>query len=170
MNSVASASPCVVDTARVRSRRLLRFESIDEALAEVDRLVAAERAGRLTRLGNWALGQALGHLAAWVEYGYIGFPIKAPFFVRWILSFRKSKYLYGAMPPGVLIPGVKDGTTATDPMPLDEALDRYQRVLHRLKSEPHTAPSPVFGHLTHAESIAINLRHAELHLGFFLTQ
>jgi hypothetical protein len=41
-----------VDTAKVAGRRILRFDSIDPVLAEVDRLVEAERAGRLKRLGN----------------------------------------------------------------------------------------------------------------------
>jgi hypothetical protein len=103
-----------VDTAKVSGRRLLRFESIDEMMAEVDRLVEAERAGRLKRLGNWTLGQTLG------------------------------------------------------PMPLDEALGRLRKVMERLKTEAPTAPSPALGRLTHDESIAITLRHAELHLGFMI--
>ena len=57
-----------VDTGKVPGRRPLRFESIDQVLAEVDRLVEAERAGQLKRLGNWTLGQVLGHLAVWAEY------------------------------------------------------------------------------------------------------
>jgi hypothetical protein len=42
-------------------RRKLRFASIDDALIEAERLVAAEREGRLDCVGNWKLGQALGH-------------------------------------------------------------------------------------------------------------
>jgi hypothetical protein len=51
-------------------------------MTEVDRLVEAERGGRLKRLGNWTLGQTLGHLAEWAEYGYSGCPLKVPFFIR----------------------------------------------------------------------------------------
>jgi hypothetical protein len=159
-----------VDTRKVPGRRLLRFESIDQVLIDVDRLAAAERAGKLRRLGNWTLGQALGHLASWAEYGYTGAPLKTPFFIRWVLRMRKQKFLYGPMRSGVRIPGVEGGTLATDPVPLDEALDRYRRVLTRLKAEPPTAPSPIFGPLTHEEGIALTLRHAELHLGFFVPE
>ena len=81
MSEVTSTSAAPVDTAKVLGRRILRFESIDQAMAEVDRLVEAERAGRLKHLGNWTLGQTLGHLAAWTEYGYTGSPLKVPFFV-----------------------------------------------------------------------------------------
>jgi hypothetical protein len=164
------ASPAPLDTGKVAGRRALRFESIDQVMAEVDRLAGAERAGRLRRLGNWTLGQTLGHLAAWAEYGYTGSPLKVPFFIRWVLRLRKRKFLYGPMRAGVKIPGVEGGTLATDPVSLDEGLGRFRRVLGRLKAEAPTAPSPVFGLLTHEESIAMNLRHAELHLGFLIPE
>jgi hypothetical protein len=159
-----------VDTGAVANRRILRFESVDQAMADVDRLVEAERAGRLKRLGNWTLGQTLGHLAAWSEYGYTGFPLKVPFFIRWILRLRKQKFLYGPMRAGVKIPRVEGGTLATDPMTTEEGLGRFRRVMERLKTEAPTDPSPILGQLTHAETIAINLRHAELHLGFFIPE
>lgn len=160
----------LVDTGKIAGRRLLRFESIDQVMADVDRLVEAERAGRLRRLGNWTLGQTLGHLAAWAEYGYTGSPLKVPFLIKWILRLRKRKFLYGPMRAGVKIPGVEGGTLATDPVPLEEALGRFRRVMERLKAEPPTAPSAIFGKLTHDEAIALNLRHAELHLGFFVPE
>jgi hypothetical protein len=159
-----------VDTAKVSGRRVLHFDSLDQALAEVDRLVEAERAGRLKRLGNWTLGQTLAHLAAWTEYGYTGFPLRVPFFIRWILRLRKRKFLYEPMSPGMKIPGVEGGTLATEPAPLDEALGRFRSVTERLKTEAPTVPSPALGPLTHEESIAITLRHAELHLGYLVAE
>jgi hypothetical protein len=159
-----------VDTGKAAGRRTLRFESIDQVMAEVDRLAAAERAGRLRRLGNWTLGQTLAHLAAWVGYGYTGVPLRVPWFIRWVLWLRKRKFLYGPMRAGVKIPGVEGGTLATDPVPLDEGLSRFRRAMERLKAEAPTAPSPVFGLLTHDEGIALNLRHAELHLGFLIPE
>jgi hypothetical protein len=170
MSKPTSTSSTLVNTGKVTGRRTLRFETIDQALADVERLVTAERAGRLKRIGNWTLGQALGHLATWAEYAYTGAPLKTPFFIRWILRLRKQKYLYGSMPSGVRIPQVEGGTLGTDPMPLDEGWERFRRAMERLKKEPPTAPSPVFGLLTHEEGIALNLRHAELHLSFFIPE
>jgi hypothetical protein len=149
---------------------MLRFESIDQMMAEVDRLVEAERAGRLKRRGNWALGQTLGHLAIWAEYSYTGVPLQLPFYIRWYLRLRKRRMLYGPMRPGVRIPGVEAGTLGTEPMPVDVALERLRRVMKRLKSEPPEIPDTRFGQLTHEEAIAINLRHAELHLGFLIPE
>jgi hypothetical protein len=171
MSEALAGSAAIIDTGKVAGRRTLRFESIDQMQAEVNRLVEAERAGRLRRLGNWTLGQTLGHLASWMEYGYNGFPsLKVPFFIRWILRLRKQKFLYGQMRPGARIPGVKGGTLAIEPVPLDEALGRFQRVSERLKTEAPTVPSPALGRLTHEESIALSLRHAELHLGFLVPE
>jgi hypothetical protein len=149
---------------------MLRFESIDQAMAEVERLAEAERVGRLRRLGNWTLGQTLGHLSVWAEYGYTGVPLKVPFFIRWFLRLRKRKFLYQPMRSGVGIPGVKGRTLATDPVPLEVGRGRFRRAMERLKAEAPTAPSPAFGRLTHEESIALNLRHAELHLGFLIPE
>jgi hypothetical protein len=65
---------------------------------------------------------------------------------------------------------VPGGTLATDPVPLDEALARLRRVTERLEREAPPVPSWALGKLTHEESIAITLRHAELHLGFLVPQ
>jgi hypothetical protein len=166
MSEAAQAASALVDTGKVADRRALRFESIDQLMAEVERLAEAERAGRLRRLGNWTLGQTLGHLATWAEYGYTGAPLKVPFFIKWFLRLRKRKFLYGPMRAGVKIPGVEGGTLATEPVPLEEALGRMRRVMSRLQSEAPTAPNVIFGPLTHEEWVALILRHAELHLGF----
>jgi hypothetical protein len=157
-----------VDTKHAPGRRSLRFASIDEALAEVDRLVQAERAGRLKRVGNWTLGQVLGHLATWVEYAYTGAPLKVPFFVKWFLRFQKRRFLYEPMKLGARIPGIPGGTLATELMPLDEAEGKYRRFMERLKTEAPTALNPIFDVLTHEEWIALHLRHAEGHLGFMV--
>jgi hypothetical protein len=170
MSEATKPSSGRVDTAKVTGRRKLQFETTDQALAEADRLVEAERAGRLHRLGNWTLGQTLGHLAAWAEYSYTGAPLKPPFFIRWILRLQKQKILYKPMQPGIQIRGVEGGTLSTEPMPVDEAQTRLRRALERLKTEAPTVPNTIFGPLTHEEWIALNLRHAELHLGYFIPE
>jgi hypothetical protein len=159
-----------VETRKVTGRRILRFESIDELMADVNRLAEAERQGRLRRLGNWTLGQTLGHLARWAEFSYIGAPLKVPFYITWIVRLRKRKCLYKPMRPGVRIPGVTGGTLATAPVPLEDGLARMRRLMERLKFEAPTKPQVIFGRLSHDEWIALHLRHAELHLGFLVPQ
>lgn len=157
-----------VGTGRVGERRRLRFDTLAELRVELDRIEAAERAGRLRRSGNWTAGQTLGHIAAWMSYPYDGFPMgRAPWFVRAFVSMRRRHYLHVGMPSGVRIPRVKGGTYGIEDMSLDEGAARLRRAIARLESgaqPPH--PSPVFGPMGLEDWIRLNLRHAELHLSF----
>jgi hypothetical protein len=152
----------------VAEYRNLRFASIDDCTAEVRRILAAEAEGRLRAAGNWTPGQIMAHVAAWIEYGYEGYPIgPPPFFVRWILRLRLRKMLKQGMPRGVRIPGLKDGTVGMDQQPTAEAGGRLLRALKRLQDREEAGfDSPAFGPMSHDDRIQLNLRHAELHLGY----
>ncbi len=156
------------DTTSAGEWRKLRFESIDDCVAEVHRIVAADEEGRLRTVGNWSPGQTMAHVASWIEYAYEGFPIRRPpFFVRWILRLRLKKMLNEGMPRAVRIPGVPEGTTGMDDMETPAAADRLLTALERLASpEPAPHDSPAFGRMPHEDRIKLNLRHAELHLGY----
>ena len=54
-----------IETGKVQERRRLRFNSVDELRAEIDRIVAAERAGTLRRSGNWT---AVTHPTAYTRF------------------------------------------------------------------------------------------------------
>ena len=161
--TATTATP--VDTARVECRSL-RFNTIDEALADVDRLVAAERAGRLQLRGNWTLGQIFGHVATWASFPYEGDPPRPPWFVKLIVRPMKRKYIHGSMPRGVKIPRIEGGTLGTERFTTDDGAARLRAALERLGRVPPVRPNTLFGRLTHDEWIQLNLRHAELHLGF----
>lgn len=157
----------MINTKKV-ARRKLRFESIDEVLVDVDKIVAAAQAGTLESIGNWKPGQVLAHVAAWIEYGYVGYPMKKPL---WIIRFIMKRMLPGmlnsGMSPGVKIPGISGGTTGQDDQPLDHAAERLKKAFLRLKSgEQCDYDSPAFGAMSHQDRILLNLRHAELHLSF----
>jgi hypothetical protein len=155
-----------IDTKRVTDRRPLRFERVDDALADAEAMAAAAREGRLRQTGNWSLGRILGHLATWVGYAYDGVPVTPPLLIRWIMRPMKKRFLFKAMPAGVRIPHTPGGTFGIDEMPVDEGLERYRRALNRLKGEAPQRRHPIFGEMTHDEWIAGQLRHAELHLSF----
>jgi len=164
-----SAASSPVDTGKVSNRRRLRYSSIDEALGDVGALVSADRVGNLQRLGNWTLGQALGHLSTWINFGFDGYPpnLNPPFFIKWILKTRKRRYIHQGMPPGVKIPGINGGTVGTETMGTDDGVHRYRHAMERLRAGPPARPNVIFGPLTHDEWIQLHLRHAELHLSFF---
>lgn len=158
----------MISTAKVTDRRKLEFKTVDDVLRDVDRIVAADAAGKLRRTGNWTAGQSMGHIAAWMNYAYEGYPMgRPPFLIRVILGFLKNKYLRKGMPAGVQIPKVENGTFATEAISTEEGADRLRKALARLRApEPARFPSPAWGNLSDAERVVLNLRHAELHLSF----
>lgn len=149
-----------------QARRNLRFADLDAILADVDELVQAERRGQLARAGNWTLGQTLNHLAYWAEGAYVPIPVRLPLPVRLFTRLFKHHFLRAQQPTGVRIPGIREGTLATEDVPLDQALARFTAIMDRLKHDPPTQPSPALGILTRAQWILLTCRHAELHLSF----
>ena len=148
--------------------RKLRFDAITDLNKELDRIAELDRAGRLQTSGMWTAGQIMAHLAAWIEYGYDGFPIKSPpWIIRWFLRLRLPKMLESGMPRGIKIPGVPGGTVGADDMPTDQGIARVRQAFQRLENGEHAGhDSPAFGKMSHADRIRLNLRHAELHLGY----
>ena len=158
-----------VNTAHVADRRKLRFNTIDEMLADVDRIVAADKAGTLRRTGNWTAGQTFGHLATWVDYGWNGFPtaMKVPWIIRLLIRMKKKAYVRDGMPAGVRIPRVENGTYATEVLSTDEGAARIRTSMLRLKNgELAKFESPAFGPMSHQDRVSMMLRHAELHMSF----
>jgi hypothetical protein len=148
-------------------RRALRFERVEDVLAEAERLVVAEREGQLLLAGNWPLGLTLGHLATWANFAFDGYPpaVRAPLPVRMVLRLMRGRILSKGMMPGVRIRGVPEGTVGLEPRAPDEGLAELRAALERLRSRAPKIENPAFGPLTHEQWIQLNLRHAELHLG-----
>jgi hypothetical protein len=153
-----------------KSRRNLRFSSVDDALAEAMRLAATEQEGTLSTAGKWSLGQALGHLATWANFALDGYPasVHPPMIVRLIARLLKNRVINKGMPPGMKIGRVPGGTLGTEQIPTELGLSRFGEAMERLRRTAPSEPNPACGPLTHDQWIQLNLRHAELHLGFFV--
>ncbi|MCO6042337.1 DUF1569 domain-containing protein [Aeoliella sp. ICT_H6.2] len=149
-------------------RRTLQLADLDALSVELDRIESAEQAGQLVAVGSWTPGQILGHVAAWIHYGWEGYPINPPpRFVRWFLRWRLPKMLKGSMPSGVRIPGVEGGTTGIEPVEFGQGLSEMRRGIQRMRGDdPAKFHSPAFGEMSMADRIELNLRHAELHFSF----
>lgn len=158
-------------TANTRQprRRPLRFHTLSDLLIEAERLAAAEREGRLEQTGNWALGQAIAHLAGWMATAIDGPPPQLPpppAALKLLARLFKKRFLNKPAPSGIRLPKVEGGTLFTDPVPTGAALARLREAVGRIERDP-IQPNAVLGVLTRDEVIRLNLRHAELHLGFF---
>lgn len=162
----------MIDTRKVTGRRKLRFENFDEAIRDAEALAAAEQAGKLRALGNWTLGQAIGHVAYWADAPFDGYPTtaKLPWILGIVLPWFKNYFLNNKLPAGGKIPDAPEGTFGVEKLSTDEALERLRRAFARMKAQQPTLPNPVFGVMKHEEWIKLNLRHAELHLSFFVPE
>ncbi len=160
-----TAGAPVVDTGKVTGRRKVRFDKIDDILADVDML--SSRGYR--QLGNWPLGQMCKHLSIAMSMPVDGSEIEVAWFIRFVArTFVKPRMLRDGMKPGfklnpkaakVLVPDVTG-----DP----EGIAALRAMAKRFQSEPLAHPHPFFGPLTPEEWKFVQLRHAEMHLGFLL--
>ncbi|MGE3182375.1 MAG: DUF1569 domain-containing protein [Phycisphaerae bacterium] len=158
----------MINTREVTDRRKLKITSIKDIEDDVERIVAADSSGNLRQTGNWTPGQAFGHLAAWINYAYDGYPFKFPWIGRLLIRRFLPKILASDMRPGFRIAKNESGTHGVERISTHEGQRRYTKALHRLKTrEPANHDSPVFGKMTDDQRIQLNLRHAELHLSFF---
>lgn len=156
-----------VDTKQVKNRRVLKWTTLDEVVADARHLAEMERAGRVVRLGNWTLGQAFGHLAQWITYSYEEFPFAPPWYIAIVAKLFKKVFLYGNMPVGVRFPKVEGGTYGIEVLSTEEGLAKLVAAAERLKSTVPVKPNPTFGVLTHEEWKALHVTHSRLHLSFF---
>ncbi len=156
-----------IDT-RKAPRRTLSFASIPHVLADLDAIERAHHADTLHTSGNWTPAQIFNHLTAWIDFAYEGFPpeLRVPWILRALVSLFKRRALASPFPLGMQVPGATDGTFGHIDSDFHLALVNLRLALERLQLDPPTRPSPLFGHLSHPEWIALHLRHAELHLGF----
>lgn len=147
-------------------RRKLHFDSVAQAIAEGKRIADWERSGKARYAGNWTAGQILNHLGAWAEYAFTGAPLRVPWFIKVLGRPMKKGILRRGMPAGSRIPRVPNGTLATERVSAEEGLARFEAALQRLEKESPPDRHPIFGAMPHADWIALNLRHAELHMSF----
>ena len=153
-----------VDT-RKAERRSLRFGSLEDLDAELDRLERAHAAGTLTHTGNYAPGQALHHLARWMErYRTRDLPKGLPLHMRIVGRLMRGRVFEKGFPAG--LPGPEGKTQPEPDVPFQEGLAYLRRMHEALRQDDFAQPNEFLGPVSHADVITLHLRHAELHLGF----
>ena len=155
-----------VNARTVKGRRDVTFQTMDEIVADVEKLAASPT----TRtIGNWPLDKLIAHLTQTVDCSIDGFHMKAPLMVRLIMPLFKNRFLNAKkMKPGINLPKATVDVAFPDAGSLQEALDDLRRAVERTKTERMTANHPAFGKMTHDEWNTLHLRHSEMHLSFAL--
>ena len=157
----------LINTRRVSGRRSLRFEDLNEALADAKRVSSQP----VKTLGNWSVGEILDHLANSVHESFAGSAPPAPWLARKILApLLKRPMLKNGLPAGFRLGKGMEGFLPRPEVPADRALDALHDAYSRLKNESPQKPHAFFGNLTHDEWITLHLRHAELHLSFVVPE
>jgi hypothetical protein len=152
------------------SRRVLRFDSLEDAVKDADYLLVAG----YRQLGKWSLGQSLTHLTQWLTFPVDGFPDQ-PLLARgvlWIARHTVGKRLLNkilrtgemelgspTMPITVPKPGIDDR----------EAFQGFVRAVNRfVEHQGDYFPSPLFGSLTHEQANQLQCIHCQHHLSFLI--
>jgi hypothetical protein len=152
-------------TRSTLSRRPLDFTNLAAVLTDVEAL----HAGGYRTAGNWDLAQCCGHLAGWVSFPVVGFPIK-PF--PWLVRVTVGRFLAGQVLKTRRFPA--GGWTVKETVPAaggDEAaaVERLRRSVAAFESHAgEYLPSPLFGKLSPAEWRQFHLIHCAHHLSFLL--
>ncbi len=150
-----------INTKKVQDRRKVRYESLDELLADAQRFSG----GGIRTLGNWSQGQIFEHIARALESSIdgAGFSFPAPF--RWLMTLlMKRKFLKQTLPAGFkstsqFVPGETS---------VEEGLVSLEKAIARQKQESRRAPHPAFGNIGQEGWNDFNLRHAEMHMSFLV--
>lgn len=155
-----------VNARAVQGRRDVSFQTMDEIVADVEKLAASPTT---KMIGNWPLKKLITHLTQTVDCSIDGFHMKAPLLIRLIMPLFKGHFLKAKkMKPGINLPKSTEAAAFPDSNSIQEALGDLRRAVERTKTERMTANHPAFGKMTHDEWITLHLRHSEMHLSFAL--
>ena len=166
-SSAAAAPAARVKTSKVKGRRELHFAKLDDIQTEAERLASV----RVRQLGNWPLGYSLAHLAGAMKMSLDGVDFKAPLYIRLFAPLIKKGLLRGPMKPGFQLPKkASEVLIPSGEVSAQDGLNQLRTQIERLNRETQRAPSPVFGPMTREEWDQLHLRHAEMHLSFYVPE
>ncbi len=141
-------------------RRTLRFESVDEVIPEVERLLAGH-----TTVGNWSLARICQHLA-----GAIRLAVDMPATTRHDPSLQIGAervaeiFATGMLPEGFPLP---TALATSEPLGEHEAADRLREAIDYYKASPGpVAAHRFFGPLTKEQWDHLQRIHCAHHLSF----
>ncbi len=124
---------------------------------------------RHATVGNWSFGQICEHLAKMMNGSIDGLDFQAPWFARWFIApLMKNSMLTKPMSPGFRLPPNAKPVLPSDPVSPESGLQQLKAAVERLQQEAPRASHPFLGKLASEEWMQLHLRHAELHLSFFV--
>jgi hypothetical protein len=152
------------------TRRTLKFESLQDAVKDAERLLI----GGYDKAGQWDYGQVLGHLTRWLSYPLDGFPplpmwLRPIFFV--VRTTMAKKMLKKVLESSVMPAGSKTAPQSVPEVGIDpkRAFADYKAAVIRWQDHAgEFLPSPLFGAMSRDEAAMLHTVHAAHHLSFLL--
>ena len=154
-----------VDTSKVTGRRQLKFNTLDDILADVERMSL----GKVRSLGNWSPGQNLKHLTILMAACLDGIDVKVSFLTRIAVSLMKGRILTKPMSPGLHLPKAAAALLPAETS-WEDGVQGISAALIRMKTEGRRHAHPVLGTLTREQWDQLHCRHCELHLSFLVPE
>lgn len=146
-------------------RRELEFDTLDEAVAEAERLAS----GSYRTTGNHTFGQILEHLARTHDMttGKMEAP-SPPWYMRLMITVMKPLIVKDQpLKPGFKLPTKAEAIFWPDQdFDVQEALTHLKDSVENYKQNGPLEKHPMFGTLTREQNDRMNCRHCALHLGF----
>ncbi|EMI55794.1 DUF1569 domain-containing protein [Rhodopirellula sallentina] len=146
------------------NHRSLHFDTLNDAMAEAERLAATD----VVTTGSYSFGQILDHLGRTLRMatGDID-PPKVPLLLKLFGPLVRGRIIKGPAKPGFKLPSVlQDYFWSQDDIPVDSALSDLKSAHQRFAGMQEVPRNPMFGKLSHEQTEQLQCRHFELHLGF----
>ena len=144
-------------------RRELSFATLNEAVAEAERLAD----GEVRTTGNHSFGQILEHLARTHDMatGKVEAP-RPPLFIRLMMPFIKSSIIKDVK-PGFKLPAKAETFFWPDQeFEVQDALTHLKESVERFNTVGPLPKHPVFGKLSQEKATELNRKHCAMHLSF----
>ena len=145
-------------------RRELTLNTLDEVLAEVDRLAA----GDVTTSGKHSFPQIVRHLAISnnMVSGRISVP-KPPLMLRLLLPLIRSSILNGPVKPGMKLPQkAEEVFWPNEVISVDSAIEMLKDSVTYYKKHGPLPVHPIFGKASREQVDRLTCNHAAMHLSF----
>lgn len=154
----------MINTKEVSDRRELHFSSLQDILADAERLGAAQS---IRNTGNWTPAQVMQHVGRLMLASIDGFQAKGPLLFRIIGPMMKGKFLSNPFKAGFKVPDNFSQLKPDENPSWDEGFQVIKTGVERAQSgERMSQSSPFLGSMSHEDWVAMHCRHAELHFSF----
>ena len=149
--------------AKPQRARQLRFETLDDILAEARKIAANPNA---PSNGAWTPAQNVWHVGRFLKAGVEGYPAKVPLFLKLIGPLLKKQFTTKGFNPGIKLPAqAANHMVAPADTTMDQAMDMFESAVAGAKAKGFLPKNPMMGKMTQQQWIDLHCRHAEMHFG-----